>query len=56
MPPLWEQEGTERPGGEMKPRKWKPKPSHPKWKNHPLENRFYRVGMVKAEWKYLTTK
>ncbi|OIT28411.1 hypothetical protein A4A49_53330 [Nicotiana attenuata] len=31
--------------------KWKPKPSHPKLKNHQLENRFYRVGMVKAEWK-----
>lgn len=33
--------------------KWKPKPSHPKQKNHQLENRFDfdRVGMVKAEWK-----
>jgi len=31
--------------------KWKPKPSHPKQKNHQLENPFYRVGMVKAEWK-----
>lgn len=31
--------------------KWKPKPSHPKQKNHQLENRFDfdRVGMVKAE-------